>query len=121
MRVAAYTLMSNHFHLVAIGDQTDAISLFMMELSGLYATYLSTATLATSGRAASTPPCSIPPLGPPLSVTWRAGRIVLTPSWSGTGSTATGPRHRPAICLLVHNRYIISGYGWPKLRRGVDV
>ena len=39
VRVAAYTLMSNHFHLVAIGDQTDAISLFMMDLSGLYATY----------------------------------------------------------------------------------
>ena len=31
--------MSNHFHLVAIGDQADAISLFMMDLSGLYATY----------------------------------------------------------------------------------
>ena len=39
MRVAAYTLMSNHFHLVAIGDQADAVSLFMMDLSGLYATY----------------------------------------------------------------------------------
>ena len=39
VRVAAYTLMSNHFHLVAIGDQSDAISLFMMDLSGLYATY----------------------------------------------------------------------------------
>ena len=39
VRVAAYTLMSNHFHLVAIGDQADAVSLFMMDLSGLYATY----------------------------------------------------------------------------------
>ena len=39
VRVAAYTFMSNHFHLVAIGDQADAISLFMMDLSGLYATY----------------------------------------------------------------------------------
>ena len=38
-RVSAYTLMSNHFHLVAIGDQADAVSLFMMDLSGLYATY----------------------------------------------------------------------------------
>ena len=37
--LAAYTLMSNHFHLVAIGDQADAISLFMMDLGGLYATY----------------------------------------------------------------------------------
>ena len=39
VRVAAYTLMSNHFHLVAIGDQADAVSLFMMDFSGLYATY----------------------------------------------------------------------------------
>ena len=34
VRVAAYTLMSNHFHRVAIGDQADAISLFMMEVGG---------------------------------------------------------------------------------------
>ena len=38
-RVAAYTLMTNHFHLVAVGDRTDAISLFMMDLNGQYATY----------------------------------------------------------------------------------
>ena len=29
VRVAAYTLMSNHFHLVAVGDCQDAISHFM--------------------------------------------------------------------------------------------
>ena len=29
VRVAAYTLMSNHFHLVAVGDRQDAISHFM--------------------------------------------------------------------------------------------
>ena len=39
VRVAAYTLMSTPFHLVAIGDQADTVSLFMMDLSGLYATY----------------------------------------------------------------------------------
>ena len=31
--------MSNHFHLVAVGDQADVVSLFMMDLNGLYATY----------------------------------------------------------------------------------
>ena len=31
--------MSNHFHLVAVGDQADAVSLFMMDLNGLYATH----------------------------------------------------------------------------------
>ena len=39
VRVAAYILMTNHFHLVAVGDRTDAISLFMMDLNGQYATY----------------------------------------------------------------------------------
>ena len=39
VRIAAYSLMSNHFHLVAVGDQADAVSLFMMDLNGLYATY----------------------------------------------------------------------------------
>ncbi len=39
VRIAAYTLMSNHFHLVAVGDRPDAISLFMMDVNGRYATY----------------------------------------------------------------------------------
>ena len=43
-----------------------------MDLGGLYATYRKAvhrhhlAPLAISGKAASTPPCSIPPTGPPL-------------------------------------------------------
>ena len=39
VRVAAYTEMTNHFHLVAVGDRTAAISLFMMDLNGQYATF----------------------------------------------------------------------------------
>ncbi len=39
VRIAAYALISNHFHLVAVGDQPDAVSLFMMDLNGLYATH----------------------------------------------------------------------------------
>ena len=39
VRIAAYGLMSNHFHLVAVRDQADAVSLLMMDLNGLYATY----------------------------------------------------------------------------------
>jgi len=39
VRIAAYGLMSNHFHLVAVGDQPDAVSLFLMVLNGLYATH----------------------------------------------------------------------------------
>ncbi len=35
VRFATYGLMSNHFHLVAVGDQADAVSLFMMDLNGL--------------------------------------------------------------------------------------
>ena len=49
VRVAAYTLMTNHFHLVAVGDRTDAISLFMMDLNGQYATYRN-ATQRTTGH-----------------------------------------------------------------------
>ena len=30
VRVAAYTLMTNHFHLLAVGDRSDAISVFMI-------------------------------------------------------------------------------------------
>ena len=33
VRVTAYTFMSNHFHLVAVGDCQDAISNFMMEVN----------------------------------------------------------------------------------------
>ena len=49
VRIAAYTLMTNHFHLVAIGDCPDAISLFMMDVNGQYATYRN-ATQKTTGR-----------------------------------------------------------------------
>ena len=42
--------MSNHFHLVAVGDRQDAIShFFMRELNGQYATYRN-ATQRTTGR-----------------------------------------------------------------------
>jgi putative transposase len=41
--------MSNHFHLVAIGDQPDAISLFMMDVNGAYAMYRN-ATHRHTGR-----------------------------------------------------------------------
>lgn len=39
VRIAAYTLMPTHFHLVAAGDRPDAISLFMMDVNGRYASY----------------------------------------------------------------------------------
>ena len=39
VRIAAYTLMTNHFHIVAAGDEVDAISLFMMDVNGQYAIY----------------------------------------------------------------------------------
>ncbi len=39
VRIAAYTLMPTHFHLVAMGDRPDAISLFMMDVNGRYASY----------------------------------------------------------------------------------
>ena len=41
--------MSNHFHLVAVGDRQDAISHFMREVNGQYATYRN-ATQRTTGR-----------------------------------------------------------------------
>ena len=31
--------MTHHFHLIAVGGRTDAISLYMMDLTGQYATY----------------------------------------------------------------------------------
>src|SRR5436190_22195936 len=39
VRIAAYSLMGNHYHLVATGDRPDAISLFMMNVNGFYARY----------------------------------------------------------------------------------
>ena len=41
--------MSNHFHLVAVGDRQDAISHFLREVNGQYATYRN-ATQRTAGR-----------------------------------------------------------------------
>ena len=42
-------LMSNHFHLVAVGDRQDAISRFMREVNGQYATYRIATQRATGG------------------------------------------------------------------------
>ena len=39
VRISAYTILSNHFHLVATSDKEDAVSLFMMDVNGQYATY----------------------------------------------------------------------------------
>jgi putative transposase len=49
VRIAGYALMSNHFHLIAAGDRPDAISLFMMDVNGRYATYRN-ATQRTRGH-----------------------------------------------------------------------
>jgi len=49
VRIAGYVIMSNHFHLIATGDRPDAISLFMMDVNGHYATYRN-ATQRTSGH-----------------------------------------------------------------------
>ncbi len=49
VRIAGYSLMPNHFHLVAVGDRPNAISLFMMQVNGQYATYRNT-THCTTGR-----------------------------------------------------------------------
>ena len=50
VRISAYCLMSNHFHVVAVGDQADAVSLFMMDLNSLYATHRNV-THRHTGRA----------------------------------------------------------------------
>ena len=42
VRIAAYSLMPNHYHLVLAGDRPQAVSLFMMDLNGLYSTYSNT-------------------------------------------------------------------------------
>ena len=39
VRLSAYTILSNHFHLVATSDKEDAVSLFMMDVNGQYAAY----------------------------------------------------------------------------------
>ena len=39
VRIASYSLMWNHFHLVAAGDRPEAISRFMMDVNGQYAIY----------------------------------------------------------------------------------
>ena len=65
VRVAAYTLMSNHFHLIAVGDRQDAISHFMREVNATP----SNAPRAASGKTASTHASSMTPTGKPLSAT----------------------------------------------------
>ncbi len=49
VRLAGYAVMTNHFHLIAVGDRPDAISLFMMDVNGHYATYRN-ATQRTRGH-----------------------------------------------------------------------
>lgn len=49
VRIAGYAVMSNHFHLIAVGDRPDAISLFMMDVNGHYAIYRN-ATQRTRGH-----------------------------------------------------------------------
>ncbi len=49
VRIAAYALMSNHYHLTAAGDRPDAISLFMMNVNGFYSAYRN-ATQRRAGR-----------------------------------------------------------------------
>ena len=65
VRVTAYTLMSNHFHLVAVGDRQDAISHFMREVNATPPP----APPAPSGKTASTRASSMTPIGKPLSAT----------------------------------------------------
>ena len=62
VRVAAYNLMSNHFHSVAIGDQADTTSVLMMVTSASHPRWLDTeqfqrlrAPLADSRRLARQP------------------------------------------------------------------
>ena len=50
--------MSNHFHLIAVGDRQDAISHFMMEVNGQYATCRN-ATQRTTGRTNRTTPPAV--------------------------------------------------------------
>ena len=65
VRVAACTLMSNHFHLIAVGDRQDAISHFMREVNATPPN----APPAASGKTASTRASSMTPTGKPLSAT----------------------------------------------------
>ena len=74
VRIAAYTLMSNHFHLVAVGDQPDAISLFMMDVNGRYATYRHALERGKVQRA-----CLAPIASAMMAVTRL---LILTPSFS---------------------------------------
>ena len=69
VRIGAYCSMSNHFHLVAVGDQPDAVSRFTMDLNGLYAT-------RHTGRVDSTRLCWTPPIGLPTSHRTYAARSV---------------------------------------------
>ena len=62
VRIAAYTLMSNHFHLVAAADRPDAISLFMMNVNS------------------NTPPTATPP----KSFAVISGSVVSSPASSTT-------------------------------------
>ena len=55
VRVAAYNLMSNHFHSVAIGDQADTISPLMIVTSALHPRWLDTKHFQRHGRHGPTP------------------------------------------------------------------
>ena len=66
VRIAAYTLMTNHFHIVAAGDQVDASSLFMMDVNGQYAIYRN-ATQRTTGHLSGNETAGHRPLTRPLT------------------------------------------------------
>ena len=95
VRIAAYGLMSNHFHLVAVGDQADAVSLFMMDLNGLYATYphVTHRHTGASGRADSIRPCWTRRIGLPRCGTPNG--IPSGPGWWRGRKIGRGPRRAP--------------------------
>jgi len=85
VRIAAYALMSNHYHLIAAGDRPDAISLFMMNVNGFYSAYrnatppgtnlsilsISDELPGTHRRPSQSRPAHFSPSQPPHR--WRAG------------------------------------------------
>ena len=76
VRIAAYTLMSNHFHLVAVGDRPAAISLFMMDVNGRYATYRH----ALERRSGKVQRACLAPIASAMMAVTRL--LILTPSFS---------------------------------------
>ena len=108
--------MSNHFHLVAVADQADAVSLFRMDLNGLYATHRNV-THRHTGRVGQGPFYSavLDPAHVATALNPVRARMVARAGArsSGLGAHAGVARHARVCAKLAQPQRLAPEFGDP--------